>query len=187
MAGDSRANKNEPRPPLRVEALPPHWTRLIGSASVVSVERQVPAWATALASRLARTDRQTEPTECRNGVSQTRACYPLVPLPSVTTNPAIGRRQAAARRGFTSYSETIVSACAGMRIVLRDALRLVPSGIVLSFNRLLDCETTVGELLENAARRSGDQEATKELAQAQQSWARRKSEQTRSKHYERTN
>ena len=84
VAGESANKKKEPRPPIRVEAPPPRWTRLTWAVWPASVGRRVPPCPLVSALLSAQPDRPTGPPEGRNVVSQSAIGYPSEPLPSAT-------------------------------------------------------------------------------------------------------
>jgi hypothetical protein len=138
MARGRKLNKNEPRPPQRVEALLPRWARLTSFAPVVSAGRQVSSWAVASALASAGPDRPTGRYECRNGVSQTTVGYPFYLVPPATTLPLVGRcGSGCAPRVLFTFCHHCTSSCRHAHRPMGPSLP-VPSGIVLWYNRLLD-------------------------------------------------
>jgi hypothetical protein len=89
--GERPINRKEPRPPIRVEALPPRWAQLTRLVSQVSVGRQASPGAVASAWPSARRDHPKGSIERKSEISRTKLGYPSQPIPSATTIPPIGR------------------------------------------------------------------------------------------------
>ncbi len=122
MVGDRTVKRKEPRPPIRVEAPLPRWAQVTRAESVVSSGLQVPP--STVASPWAQSDRPKGLSEHRNVVLRTTLDYPLESIPPATAIPPAGRCAICSSMDSSLPSNTIVPACADMRIVLGDRIHL---------------------------------------------------------------
>ena len=124
MVGDEPIKRNEPRPPIRVEALLPRWAQVTRLESVVSGGPPVPPSIAASTLPWARSDRPKRLSERRNVVLRKPLDNPREPILPAREIPLIGRCLHGCAMDSTSPSNSIIPACVEMRIVLGDPFQL---------------------------------------------------------------
>jgi hypothetical protein len=115
MTGERQYNRKEPRPPIRVEALPPRWAQVTWLASLVSVGRPAPPWAVSSALPAAQPGHPTGAVVRRNEALQTKLGYPSQSIPSATAIPPIGRCGSGAKPRVSRHLQPVyqlASTCA---------------------------------------------------------------------------
>lgn len=124
MVGDEPIKRNEPRPPIRVEALLPRWAQVTRLESVVSGGPPVPPSIAASTLPWAQSDRPKGLCESRNVVLRKPLDNPREPILPARVIPLIGRCLHGCAAGSSTPSSMSIPACADMRIVPGDPIHL---------------------------------------------------------------